>query len=112
METRSLFPDLEFGGKAPAVRCGAARLLDRSAALHRLQQNSADVAIPYRYLQGIGIIATMSWTHEAFLSEDSAVKSDGKRGFRKGPPVRRPSMKALVVNALGGGFDSEEIDIP
>lgn len=27
----------------------------------------------------------MSWTHEAILSEDNAVKSGGEKGFRKAP---------------------------
>jgi hypothetical protein len=39
----------------------------------------------------------MSWTYEVFLSEEKAVKSSGKKGFRKAPPVRKPSIKALVA---------------
>src|SRR5580658_6962719 len=39
------------------------------------------------------------------------LRATPKEDSGKVPSVRRPSMKALVVNAVGGGFDSEEIDI-
>jgi hypothetical protein len=47
----------------------------------------------------------MSWTHETFISDDSAGEYNGQEESRRTPAVGRPHMKALVLNVLlGGGF--------
>jgi hypothetical protein len=46
-----------------------------------------------------------------FLSNWSLLLAASERGGGSKFPVARPHMKALVVNALGRGFDLEDVDI-